>query len=69
MFANTQKSEFTEHAEFAAQLERDGLYSNAAFVWMAASHHARKPENRHWAECRSMFCETWKCRYQQGKAA
>lgn len=69
MFANTHRSEFPEHAEHAASLERAGYYSEAAFAWTVASQHARKPENRHWAECRSMFCETWKCRYQQGKAA
>lgn len=64
-----EKSEYPEHAKIAAQLERDCRYSNAAFAWMTAAHHARKPENRHWAQCRSDFCDTWALRHQRGKAA
>ncbi|MDA0148828.1 ANR family transcriptional regulator [Vibrio sp. LaRot3] len=70
MFSSTPaKSEYPEHAELAAQLERDGMYSNAAFTWMAAAHHARSPENRHWAESRADFCNSWARRYQRSKAA
>lgn len=62
------QSEYSAHAELAAQLERDGMYSNAAFIWMTASHHARKPENSHWAESRADFCNTWAQRYQRSAA-
>lgn len=72
MFATTvikEKSEYPEHAEHAASLERVGYFTEATFAWTVAAQHARKPENRHWAQCRSDFCDTWALRHQRGKAA
>ncbi|PTP90113.1 MULTISPECIES: ANR family transcriptional regulator [Vibrio] len=72
MFATTiqkEKSEYPKHAEHAASLERVGSFIEATFAWAVATQHARKPENRHWAQSRSDFCDAWASRYQQGKAA
>jgi len=60
---------FAKQAEAAAELERNGKFNNAAFVWSGAAHLARRDQNRHWAESRSMFCSLWARRYEAGEAA
>lgn len=66
---NIAPTKFADFADHAAALERTGYFTEAAFHWEVAAQNARRPENRHWAECRSMFCSLWSRRYEAGKAA
>ncbi len=59
---------FAKQAEAAAELERNGKFNNAAFIWSGAAHLARREQNRHWAESRSQFCEKWAWRYEKEAA-
>ncbi|CCN69758.1 ANR family transcriptional regulator [Vibrio nigripulchritudo] len=68
-FKDWKKNAYPNHAEHAAKLERSGYFTEAAFAWTVAAQHARQPANRHWAESRSSFCETWARRYEQKEAA
>ncbi|EGR1143189.1 TPA: ANR family transcriptional regulator [Vibrio parahaemolyticus] len=63
-----EKSSYPDFAEHAASLERVGYLKDAAFAWQVAASYAVKPENRHWAESRSQFCEKWAWRYEKEAA-
>ncbi len=62
------KSNFSEHAEKAAELERDGQFIKAAFAWECAKQFAKNAPNRLWAEFRSDRCNAQAKRKFKGKA-
>lgn len=47
---------FIYYATKARTEERKGWFIAAHESWLNAVLHARKDENRHWAECRADYC-------------
>lgn len=50
---------YLEPAAKAAELERQGNYSQAAEFWNAARQNANTFENQAWAKHREMFCRSF----------
>ena len=53
------KNTYMELAEDAAQMERNGLLSQAIALWKRAIAQANKPSNKEWAARRMAFCIAW----------
>ncbi|MCG9624613.1 ANR family transcriptional regulator [Vibrio mediterranei] len=60
---------YLEQAQAAAQLEQQGHFTNAAFVWAGAAQFAATSINENWALARSEYCDKWAKRYDTGAKA
>ncbi|MGP3121108.1 ANR family transcriptional regulator [Serratia nevei] len=51
------QSEFENISEYAARLERQGHWHEAADLWFMAGQYSTNSKNRDWSFSRYLFCE------------